>query len=89
MTKTIVATDAEQLLVGVIRGRTMIAIRGGVDITLVHDSPFVHTSPCDGVYSHANSNPFGRGSSSPTSNGDSKRDVVGSTVAYEAVRSGG
>jgi hypothetical protein len=48
VTKPVVAAEAEQLLVGVIGRGATIADGSGVNITLVHDSSFVHAPPRDG-----------------------------------------
>jgi hypothetical protein len=89
MTEVVVAADAEQLLVGVIRGRAVVMVRGGVDITLIYNSPFIHAAPRRGVHSHAHLDPLGSGDSSSVSSGDAERDVVLSVVTDETVRSGG
>jgi hypothetical protein len=89
MMKSVVAAEVEQLLVGVIRCRAMLAIGSGVDITLVYDSPFVHAAPRRGIYSHTDFDPLGWGDALPVSGGDTERDVVLPLVAYEAIGSGG
>jgi hypothetical protein len=89
MTEVVVAADAEQLLVGVIRSGAMVAIRSCVDITLVHDSAFIRTPPYGGIHSHAHSNPLGWGNTVSISRGDAEGDVVLSAVANEAIGSGG
>jgi hypothetical protein len=89
MTKSVVAAEVEQLLIGVIRCRAMLAIGSGVDITLVNDSPFVHATPRCGIYSHTDLDPLGWGDASPVCGGDMERDVVLPSVAYEAMGSGG
>jgi hypothetical protein len=89
VTEAVVAADVEQLLVGVIRGRAVVVVRGGVDITLIYNSPFIHAAPRRGVHSHAHLDPLGCGDSLPVSSGDAERDVVLPAVADEAVGSGG
>jgi hypothetical protein len=51
-------------------------IRGGVDITLVDHSPFVHAPPHYGVQPHANLDPLGCGDPSSVGSGNSEGDVV-------------
>jgi hypothetical protein len=89
MAEVIVAADAEQLLVGVIRCGAMVMVRSGVDITLVYNSPFVHAAPCHGIHSHVYLDPLGHGDALSVSGRDAERDVVLSAVADEAVWSGG
>jgi hypothetical protein len=89
MAEVIVAAEAEQLLIGVIRCRTVVVIRGGMDITLVDDSPSVHATPYHRIHSHTDLDPLGCGDSSSVSSGDAKRDIVLSVVTDEAVGSGG
>jgi hypothetical protein len=89
VTKSVVAAEAEQLLVGVNRCQAMLAIGSGVDITLVNDSPFVHAAPRRRIYSHTDLDPLGWGDASPISGGDMERDVVLPSVVYKAIGSGG
>jgi hypothetical protein len=89
MMESVVAAEAEQLFVGVIRRRAVIVVRSFVDITLVDDSPFVHATPHRRVHSHADFDPFGWGDASSVSGGNTEGYIVRSSVAYEAFRSGG
>jgi hypothetical protein len=87
--KSVVAAESEQLLVGVIRRRAVVMIRGCVDITLVYNPSFIHAPPHRGVYSHAYFDPLGWGDAMSIGGRYAEWDVVGPPVAYEAVGSGG
>jgi hypothetical protein len=87
--EAVVAVDTEQLLVGVVRRGTMVAVRSCVDITLIYDSPFVRAPPYRGIHPHAQSNPFGWCNTSSIGCGNAEWDVVESAVADEALGSGG
>jgi hypothetical protein len=87
--EVVVAAEAEQLLVRIIRGRAVVVIRSGVDVTLVHHSSLVHASPHHGIHAHTNLDPLGCGDTSSIGGWDTERDVVLSAVADEAVWSGG
>jgi hypothetical protein len=89
MTEAVVAANMEQLLVGVIRHRTMVVVRSCVDVTLVHDSPLVHTSPHRGIHAHVQSDPLGWGDAMSIDCGNVEWDVVESAVADKAFWSGG
>jgi hypothetical protein len=89
VSEAVVAVEAEQLLICIIRCGAMITNGGCMNITLVDDSPFIHAPPCHRVHSHANFDPLGCGDASSASDRDVERDVVLSAVTDEAVGSGG
>jgi hypothetical protein len=89
MTKSVVTAEVEQLLVVVVRHRAVIAIGSCMDITLVHDSPFIHATPRCRVHSHMDLDPLGWGNALPIGDGDTEGNVILPSVVYEAVGSGG
>jgi hypothetical protein len=89
VTKPVVAAEAEQLLIRIIRRGTVVVIRGGVNFTLVYHSSLVHTPPYYRVHSHPNPDPLGFGDALSVGSGDTEGDVVLPAIADKAVGSGG